>query len=58
MMVTTFCQKLKVAASDFSMIKNIVVLSFISIFAMKLICCLRSSFSNLICLVESTAISL
>ena len=53
--VTKFCEKLKVDASDFSIIKNIVAPVFLKSFPIKLICC--GSF-NLVCLLKSIAINL
>ena len=55
MIVTEFCEKLKVVSSDFSMIKNIVAPVFFEIFPIKLISC--ESF-NLVCLLKSIAINL
>ena len=55
MIVTEFCEKLKVVSSDFSIIKNIVAPLSLSSFPIKLICC--GSF-NLVCLLKSIAISL
>ena len=55
--VTEFCKNSKVASSDFSMIKNIVALSSLSL-PIKLICCFKSGFSNSICLLKSIVISL
>ena len=53
--VTEFCEKLKVVSSDFSMMKNIVATVFFKCFPIKLICC--ESF-NLVCLLKSVAIHL
>ena len=51
MIVTEFCQKLKVVSSDFPMMKNIVVpWPWFSSFPIKLICC--GSF-DLGCLLKS-----
>ena len=55
MIVTEFCEKLKVVSSDFSIIKNIVAPLSLSSFPIKLICC--GSF-NLVCLLKSIAINL
>ena len=56
MIVTEFCEKLKVFSSDFSMIKNIVApLFWFSSFPIKLIC--YGSF-NFVCLLKSIAINL
>ena len=57
MILTEFCENSKVVSSDFSMMKNTVALMSSS-FQMKLICCLKSRFSNSICLLKSIAISL
>ena len=40
--VTAFCENSKVAISDFSMIKKIVVFSFLVSLPMNLICCFKS----------------
>ena len=54
--VTEFCEKLKVASSDFSVTNNIVASwSWFSSFPLKLIYC--GSF-NLVCLLRSNAINL
>ena len=58
MMLTEFCEKLKVVSSDFSMIKNIVAPLSSSSLPVKLICCFKSGFSKAICLLKSIAISL
>ena len=55
MIVTEFCEKLKVRSSDFSMIKNIVAPRVFKSLPIKIICC--GSF-NLICLLKLIAISL
>ena len=55
MIVTQFCQKLKVVSSDFSIIKNTVAPLPLSSFPIKLICC--GSF-NLVFLLKSIAINL
>ena len=55
MIVTEFCEKLKVVSSDFSMINNHVAPLVLSRFPMKSICC--GSF-NLVCLLKSIAINL
>ena len=55
MIVTEFCEKLKVVSSDFSMTKNIVAPRGVKSLPIKLICC--GSF-NLVCLLKSIAISL
>ena len=57
-MVTTFYEYSKVVSSDFSMIKNIVAPSYLSSLPIKLICCLKSGFSNSFCLLKSIAISI
>ena len=57
MILTEFCKNLKVVSSDFSIMKNIVALSSSGL-PIKLICYLKSGFSNLICLLKSIAISL
>ena len=54
MIVTEFCEKLRVVFSDFSMMKNVVAASSFSSFPMKLICC--GSF-NLVSLLKSIAIN-
>ena len=56
--VTEFFEKSKVVFSAFSIIKNIVALSFVSSLPITLIFCFKSRFSNLICLLKSIAISL
>ena len=55
MIVTEFCEKLKVVSSDFSIMKNIVAPVFFKSFPTKLVCC--GSF-NLVCLLKSKAINL
>ena len=55
MIVTEFCEKLKVVSSDFLMMKNIVAPVVFKSLPMKLICC--GSF-NLVCLLKSIAINL
>ena len=55
MIVTEFCEKLRVVSSDFSMMKNIVAPPVAKSLPIKLICC--GSF-NLVCLLKSIAISL
>ena len=55
MIVTEFCEKLKVVSSDFSIIKNIVAPLSLSSLPIKLIC--YGSF-NLVCLLKSVAINL
>ena len=57
MILTEFCENSKVAFSDFSIMKNIVALSSSS-FPPKIVCWLRSGFSNSICFLKSIAISL
>ena len=57
MILIEFCEKLKVASSDFSMMKNIVA-PLSSSLPIKLICYFKSGFSNSICLLKSIAISL
>ena len=57
MLLTEFCVKLKMVASDFSMMKNIVASLSSPSLPTKLICCLKSGFSNSICLIKSIAIS-
>ena len=53
MILTEFCEKLRVVSSDFSMMKNIVAPLSSSSLPIKLICCFKSGFSNLICLLKS-----
>ena len=55
MIVTEFCEKLKVVSSDFSMMKNIVAPVFLESFPIKLNCC---GCFDLGCLLKSIAISL
>ena len=55
MIVTEFCEKLKVVSSDFSMMKNIVAPVFLESLPVKLICC--GSF-NLVYLLKTIAINL
>ena len=55
MIVTEFCEKLKVVPSDFSMTKKIVAPRVFKSLPIKLIC--YGSF-NLICLLKSFAINL
>ena len=55
MIVTEFCEKLKVVSSDFSMMKNIVAPCVFKSLPVKLICC--GSF-HLVCLLKSIAINL
>ena len=55
MILTEFCEKLKVISSDFSVMKNIVAPCVAKSLPIKLICC--GSF-NLVCLLKSIAISL
>ena len=55
MIVTEFCEKLRVVSSDFSMMKNIVAPPVAKSLPIKLICC--GSF-NLVCLLKSIAINL
>ena len=59
MILTEFCEnsKIQIVSSDFSMMKNIVALSYQNL-PIKLICCFKSGFSNLIYLLKSIAISL
>ena len=55
--LTKFCENSQVVSSDFSMMKKIVAVSS-SILPTKLIYCFKSGFSNSICLLKSTEISL
>ena len=55
MIVTEFCEKLKVVSSDFSVMKNIVPPRVFESLPIKLIYC--GSF-NLVCLLKSVAINL
>ena len=55
MIVTEFCEKLKVVSSDFSMMKNTVAPRVFESLPIKPICC--GSF-NLVCLLKSIAINL
>ena len=55
MIVLEFCKKLRVASSDFSIIKNIVAPRVLKILPIKLIC--YGSF-NLVCLLKSIVINL
>ena len=55
MIVTEFCEKLKVVSSDFSVMKNIASLRVFKTLPIKLIGC--GSF-NLVCLLKSIAINL
>ena len=55
MIVTEFCEKLKVDSSDFSMMKNIVAPCVFKSLPIKLTC--YGSF-NLVCLLKSIVISL
>ena len=55
MIVTEFCEKLKVVSSDFSMTKDIVAPFLLQRLPIKLICC--GSF-NFVYLLKSIAISL
>ena len=55
MIVTEFCEKLKIVSSDFSRTKNIVAPRVFESLPRKLICC--GSF-NLVCLLKSIAINL
>ena len=48
--LTTFCEKLKVTSSVFSLIKNIVAPSVLSSLPIKLVCCIVSASSNSVCL--------
>ena len=57
-MLTRICKKSKVVSSDFSMIKKIVAPLLLSSLKIKLFCCYKSCFSNSICLLKSTAITL
>ena len=54
--VTAFCENSKVVSYDFSIIKNIVAVVSSSSLPIKLICCLKSEFSNSIYLLKSIAI--
>ena len=58
MMLTKFCEKLKVISSNFSIIKNVVAPLSSSILPMKLICPFKSGFFNPVCLVKSITIRL
>ena len=58
MILTEFCEKLKVVSSDFSMIKNIFAPLSSSSLPVKLICCFKLEFSNSTCLLESISINL
>ena len=53
MIVTEFCEKLRVVSSDFSMIKNIIVPSVFESLPIKLIWC-----GSLVYLLKSVAINL
>ena len=55
MIVTEFCEILKVVSSDFSIMKNIVALCLFQSLPIKLICC--GSF-KLVCFLKSIAINL
>ena len=55
MIVTEFCEKLKVVSSDFSVMKNVVALCVFKSLLIKLIC--WGSF-NLVCLLKSAIINL
>ena len=55
--VAAFCECSKVVSSDFSVIKNISALLYLSSLPIKLICCLKLGFSNSICLLKSIVIS-
>ena len=52
------CEKLKVVSSNISVRKNIVAPFSSSSLPIKLICCFKSGFSNLICFLKSIAINL
>ena len=54
MIVTEFCEELKVISSDFSMMKNIVTQRVSKSLPIKLICC---GPLNLVCLLKSIAIN-
>ena len=54
--LAAFCGNSKVLSSNFSMIKNIVASSFLVGLPMKLIYCLKSGFSNSVCLLKSIVI--
>ena len=54
MIVTEFCEKLKVVSSDFSMMKNIVAPRVFKSLPIKLICC--GSF-NLVFLLKSITVN-
>ena len=56
MILTKFCENSKVVCSDFSIMKNIDVLSSSSL-PIKLICCFKSEFSNSTCLVKSVELT-
>ena len=49
MILTRFCEKLKVVSSDISIIKYIVAPLSLSSLPIKLICCVKSDFSNSMC---------
>ena len=55
MVVTEFCEKLKVVSFDFSIMKNIVAPLALSSFPVKLICC---GSLNLVCVHKSIEINL
>ena len=55
MIVTEFCNKLKVVSSHFSMMKNIVAPRVLKSLSIKQICC---EYFNLVCLLKSIAINL
>ena len=53
MIVTEFCEKLRIVSSDFSIIKKILAPFLLESLPIKLICC--GSF-NFVCLLESVAV--
>ena len=55
MILTEFCEKLKVVSSNFSDIKNIVAPLSSSSLPIKLFCYFKLGFSNWICLLKSIA---
>ena len=58
MMLTEFCENLKVVSSDFSVMENTVAPSSLSNLPINIISCFKSGFFNSICLLKSIAISL
>ena len=57
-MPTEFCEQLKAVSSHFSLIKNTVAALSLSGQPIRFICCFKSGFSNSICLLKSTTITL